>query len=179
MRATCWFRSVTMRTLVVVGRLASPTSDGAMPASRHAWASVARRVVHAGDGDERRLSAERRDVVRHVGRAAHPQHLVIEGDDRHRRLGRDARDAADDELVEHGVADDEDAGAAGRRRDPARAVRRDGWQQHGPVDRRKRQRDEHEEQHQEFGVAEVVLEQAGGEHRGDRRQRRGRRARGR
>src|SRR4051812_29037202 len=30
-----------------------------------------------------------------------------------------------------------------------------------------RQRDEHEEQHQEFGVAEVVLEESGRQHRGD------------
>src|SRR5207248_1769678 len=30
---------------------------------------------------------------------------------------------------------------------------------------RERQRDEHEEKHQELGVAEVVLEEAGGEHR--------------
>ena len=88
------------------------------------------RLVHAGDGDERRLAAERGDVVRDVGRAAHPEHLVIERDDRHRRLGRDAGDAADDELVEHGVADDEDAGAARGAGDPPRPIRRDGRQQH-------------------------------------------------
>src|SRR6185503_15687677 len=41
-------------------------------------------IVHAGDGDEGRLAAERGDVVRDVGRPADPEHLVIEGDDRYR-----------------------------------------------------------------------------------------------
>ena len=78
-----------------------------------------RRVVLSGDGDERRLAAERRHVVRDVRGAANPVRLVIEGDDRNRRLGRDARHAPDDELVEHGVADDEDVRAGECRRDPA------------------------------------------------------------
>ena len=89
-----------------------------------------RAIVHAGDGDERRLAAERGDVVRDVGRPADPEHLVIEGDDRHRRLWRNPRHAADDELVEHGVADHEDMSAARGAGDPPRPFRRDGWQQH-------------------------------------------------
>ena len=43
----------------------------------------------------------------------------------------------------------------------------------GRARRRERQRHEQQQQHQELGVAEVVLEHAGGEHRGHRRQRGG------
>ncbi len=107
MRATCCLRSVTIRTFVVVGRAASPTNDGAMPASWQARASVAAVVVLSGDGDERGIAAERRHVVRDVGGAADAVRLVIEGDDRDRRLGRDAGHAPDDEPVEHRVTDDE------------------------------------------------------------------------
>src|SRR5690242_8512618 len=42
----------------------------------------------------------------------------------------------------------------------------------GRSDGRKRQRDEHQEHHQELGIAEVVLEEAGGDHGSNGRQRR-------
>ena len=64
--------------------------------------------VGADRADERRAAAEHGDVVRDVGRAAQPQVLRLEANDRDRRLGRDARDAPDDEAIEHDVADDED-----------------------------------------------------------------------
>ena len=106
-----------MRTFVVVGRARGRRrTTGAMPASRHACASVAAASSCPVTADERRLAAERRDVVRDVGGAADAIRLVIEGDDRHRRFGRDARHAADDERVEHRVADDEDVRARSTRR---------------------------------------------------------------
>jgi len=62
----------------------------------------------------RGLTAQGRHVGGHVGGAPQPARLVVEGDDRNRGLGRDARHAADDEGVDHGVAHDEDveSGAA-------------------------------------------------------------------
>ena len=94
-------------------------------------ASVAAASSRAGDGDERGLAAERDDVVRDVGRAAHAVHLVVERDDRDGRFRRNARHAADDELVEHGVADDEDVARRSRATTIcARALRREWRQQH-------------------------------------------------
>ena len=49
--------------------------------------------VVAHDADSLDATAERDDVVRHVGRAAEPPRLMIEADDRHRRLRRDPLDA--------------------------------------------------------------------------------------
>ena len=90
-------------------------------------------------------------------------------------------DPAEDEVVEHQVADDED-GPAG---DPVeqrvesghRQAACDGWRT-----RRRRcrraiggvgERHEQQEEHQELGIAEIVFEHAGGEHRDDAGQRRG------
>ena len=87
-------------------------------------------LIPAGDSDERRVAAERDDVARDVGRAAHAVHVVVERDDRDGRFRRNARHAADDELVDHGVADDEDVHAAHARDDLARALRREWRQQH-------------------------------------------------
>ena len=67
---------------------------GAMPAVSARVGERCRRFVLAGHRDERRAPAERRDVVRHVGRAADAMGLVIERHDRDGRLRRDARDAA-------------------------------------------------------------------------------------
>ena len=88
------------------------------------------RLISAGHGYERGLPAQRHDVARHVGGPADPVHVVVEGDDRDRRLGGNARHAADDEFVDHRIADDEDVDAARPRQDFARALRREGWQQH-------------------------------------------------
>ena len=80
---------------------------------------------------------------------------------------------ADEELVEHDVADDEQRAPVRSGRGVACPVRRRSRARDG--DRRaahsggaaiggERQGDEDEKQHQELGVAEVVLEQPGGEH---------------
>ena len=66
-----------------------------------------RRGVDADDPHQRRASAERRDVVRDVRRAAQPHVLRLEADDGDRRLRRNARHASDDEAIEHHVADHE------------------------------------------------------------------------
>ena len=66
--------------------------------------------VAAGETDERRAAAEACGVVRGVPRAAR-QHLgrvVLEDQDR--RLARDARDAAVDELVGEQIAENDDRG---------------------------------------------------------------------
>ena len=47
-------------------------------------------LVHPDDADQRDPSAERNQVVRHVCRAAEPDVLGLEADDRHRRLRADA-----------------------------------------------------------------------------------------
>ena len=107
-------------------------------------------------------------------------------DDRDRRLRRDAVDVADDELVEHDVADDDDrlageafdervaaARRATERRRRVRSVERIG-RSSAVRSAAYGQRDEHQEQHQELGVPEVVFEQA--RRRASRRSRRGRAA---
>ena len=120
-----------MRTLVVVGLAASPTSTGAIPASRHALASVAAASSWPVTATSVARPPSAVDVVRHVGRAADAMAFVIEHHDRDRRLGRDARDAAGDELVEHRVADDEHVGASEAGGDRPRALRRER-RQHRP-----------------------------------------------
>ena len=50
--------------------------------------------------------------MRHVRRAAQAIALVIELHDGHRRFRRDAIDPADDEMIEHQVADDQDRASA-------------------------------------------------------------------
>ena len=50
---------------------------------------------------------ERRDVVRHVRRAAEGVALVIELHHRDRRFGRNPLHASDDEMIEHQIPDDE------------------------------------------------------------------------
>ena len=69
-------------------------------------------LVVADGGDQARVGAERLDVPGHVGGAAEPLLLLarMDANDGHRRLGRDAVDGAEPVAVEHGVADDEDAG---------------------------------------------------------------------
>ena len=71
--------------------------------------------------DERHLRAERAQVVRDVARAAERERVIAHRDHRYRRFGRDARDAAPDPLVEHHVADDDDAPARHAREQLARA----------------------------------------------------------
>ena len=87
--------------------IAEPREIGAQPLR---FRVVARRVPTISHA-----AAERRDVVGDVGGAAEPVLFVIEPDDRHRGFRRDALHAAEHEVIEHEVADDED-GAAGEAR---------------------------------------------------------------
>ena len=65
----------------------------------------ARAVVVADHADEQTTRAERGDVARDVAGAADHRLLARHRNHRRWRLGRDARDVAVDELVEHEVAD--------------------------------------------------------------------------
>ena len=111
--------------------------------------------------------------------------LGLETDHRHRRLGRDPRHPADDETIEHHIADDEDRLAGEHARDQLRRGRRrarrvtdrHAWRDASAARANGggRQRDHDQEQHQEFGVAEVVFEEPGRQERGRRRRARPRR----
>ena len=77
-----------------------------------------------------------------------------------------------DEMIEHQIADDEDRcgrASAAAARAAQTAADMGGGARLGPVGG-VRQRHQHQEQHQELGVAEIVFEQPGGEHRRNRRQ---------
>ena len=122
MRATCWLRVVTTRSFRVVQRDGSVTS-AVVPhlGARQARAQVRGRLVVADHAEELDAAAERGDVVRDVGGAAEAVLLLLEADHRDRRFRRDAIDAADDEVIEHHVADHQDR-APGRRGDERRRV---------------------------------------------------------
>ena len=87
-------------------------------ADRHARCSAPQQpaagLVAADDADQSRAAAERRDVVGGVAAAARHDLGRVVLEDQHRRLARDARDAAVDELVGHDVADDGDRPAPQR-----------------------------------------------------------------
>src|SRR5262249_24391521 len=83
--------------------------------------------VRADDAGDLDGAAERGDVVRHVGRAAQAEALVIELDDGHGRFGRDALDAPDDEMIEHQIADDEHSPAACAVEQRAQITHCAGW----------------------------------------------------
>ena len=132
MRATCWLRSVTMRTLAVVRR------DGVAD-ERRGDAGVAaclrqrrRRVVMTGDGDERRVAAEGRDVVRDVRGAADAVRLVVEVDDGTGASGemRVTRPTMNVSSIASPTTRIRRAGEAARRGARARSAR-DWRQQHG------------------------------------------------
>ena len=53
------------------------------------------------------LRAERRDIARHIAGAADLDFAARHREHRRRRLRRDARDLAIDEIVEHEIADAE------------------------------------------------------------------------
>jgi hypothetical protein len=72
-------------------------------------------VLVVADGREQAgVCAEGLDVPGHVGGATEPLLLLagIDAHHRHRRFWRDAVDGAEPVAVEHGVADDQDAGGA-------------------------------------------------------------------
>ena len=88
------------------------------------------RVVVSHDSHERRATAERHQVVRHIRGAAETAVLGLKPHDRHGRFGRDARHTADDEAIEHDVADHEHAQAWETQHEIARASRADRRKRH-------------------------------------------------
>ena len=80
-------------------------------------------------------------------------------------LGRDARDAAPEELVEHHVADDEHAPPLHGREQGRCARASERLQAGGAGGARAREREGHggqeQDEHQHFGVAEIVLDEPG------------------
>ena len=85
--------------------------------------------VPSHHADERHPGAKGGEIVGDIGGAAETHELRLKMHDRHRRFRRDARHVADDEAVEHDVADDQDVVAAQARDDVPRAARgerRDG-----------------------------------------------------
>jgi hypothetical protein len=73
-------------------------------------------LVLAHDSYQLDVAAKRARIVRHIRRSPDPMMFVLEPNDRDRRFRRDAIDAADDELVEHDVAEDHE-GCAGKASD--------------------------------------------------------------
>ena len=69
-----------------------------------------RGIVVADCAEYFRRHVQGGEVARDVGGATRHEAFTLEIHDRHRRFRRNARDAAPDELVEHHIADDEDAG---------------------------------------------------------------------
>jgi len=63
------------------------------------------RVILADDPDEGAMHAERGEIAGDVAAAADHQLAARHRQDRCRRLGRDARDLAVDEVVKHQIAD--------------------------------------------------------------------------
>ena len=114
-----------MRVLSVVGRLTSVmrvSSAGFGARVAQLGAHALARAVCADDADDRGAHAERAQVGEHVGRAAEVDSLAAYVHDGDGRLGRDARDVAPDELVEHHVAEDDHVAQAHRRDDLGRAL---------------------------------------------------------
>ena len=85
--------------------------DASIPADVQLARDQAARVVAADEPDERHAAAERRHVAGDVGRAAEPVFVARESDDRHGRFRRDAIDVAEQKVIQHHVADDDDATA--------------------------------------------------------------------
>ena len=110
-----------------------------MPTARELVAQSLPPVVRSDEADDLDAAAERRHVVRDVGGAAQPVSLVIELHDRHRRFGGDAFDAADHEMIEHHVADDEDR-APRERQQRAQLDRQGGHGRRARVGARRRRR---------------------------------------
>ena len=66
--------------------------------------------IVANHAEKFRGHVERGQIARDVGRAAGHEAFAFEIHDGHRRLRRNARHAAPDEMVKHHVTDDQDAG---------------------------------------------------------------------
>ena len=105
--------SETKRTLRVVWRLASITRSNSMSGCDSSESASARPASSSPTTPTKmQARAERDQVARHVAGAADHQVGALDRDHRGRRLRRDARDVAIDELVEHQIADAEHGLAA-------------------------------------------------------------------
>ncbi len=66
-------------------------------------------AIRPDQANDRDIVNEFAQIARHIRRAAGIKTLARHLDHRHRRFGRNAADFAPDKLVQHEVADDEDA----------------------------------------------------------------------
>ena len=100
-----------MRVLMLVCRAEFFTRPAQpMFCSPKSFSKFFRGIVVANGAEKFRRRLQRNEIARDVGRAAGHETFAVKIHDRHRRFRRNARYAAPDELVEHHVADDEDAG---------------------------------------------------------------------
>ena len=110
MRTTCCW-CATMRVLTLVWRAEFVTRPlQPMFCSAKKFLQLPAGIVVANRAEQFRRTFERDQVARDIGRAAGHEAFALKIHHRHRRFRRNARHAAPDELVEHHVADDEDAG---------------------------------------------------------------------
>ena len=65
-------------------------------------------VILSDDAEEHAVRPERRDVARHVAGSTDGEIVAGDRENRSRRLGRDARDLAVDEVVEHQISNADD-----------------------------------------------------------------------
>ena len=66
-------------------------------------------VIFSDDAEEDTARAKRGDVARHVASAANRELVAFDCENRSRCLGRNARDFAIDEIVEHQIANADDS----------------------------------------------------------------------
>ena len=93
----------------MVGRAGSTTRWGSIRGSAaSARISVRLGFILADDADENAAGAEAGNVARDVARAADGEIIARHRQNRSRRFGRNARDFAVDEIVEHQVSDADD-----------------------------------------------------------------------
>src|SRR5687767_15611844 len=160
-----------MRTLVVVGRPESPMNAGAMLASRHAWASV----VDASSWPVTATSvAMPPSAVTLCATFAAPPIRWLAWSNITTGTGASGEMRVTRPAMNLSSMASPTTSTWTRPRPAVIA-----WARSGPsggsigARRRERQRNQDEEQHQELGIAEVVLEQPGRQHAGGRCQRHG------
>ncbi len=113
-----------MRVLTIVGKAAVFDHGGSVdPVRFQELAQLLPAAIRPQQTDDRRSRDELAEVARHVGRAAGVKTLARHFHHRHRRLGRNAADFSPDELVQHQIAEDENAFGAGGGQDFSQARR--------------------------------------------------------
>ena len=162
-RTTCW-PWATIRVFTVVG-LSGPAARrcATTPARIECLAQEIRGPVATHDAGQHRGTAEGPHVARDVGGTAQMEALPLHLHDGHRSLGRDARHLPPEELVEHHVAEDDDARSPHRPEQgpaPASGSPAGNREQRALATQRVGQGGHQQEEHQHFGVAEIVLEQS-------------------